>query len=85
MAKANEAFIPVQRVMYSPDGSPCQCEESQIEELKAAGFTVTNPNADILDEQNVGEKGALADGKAAHSKAVQANIEAQQAAAAESD
>ena len=73
-----KAFIPVQRIMYAPDGAQCQCEESQIKELKAAGFTTEDPKADILDDPKGGEKGEIANGKAAHDKAVMANINAQQ-------
>ena len=77
----SEPFVPVQRVMYSPEGAKCQVEERQIEGLKAAGFTTEDPKADILEEPKGGEKGEIAEGQAAHDKAVAANIKAQQAAA----
>jgi hypothetical protein len=83
---SQEAFIPVGWVMYSPDGEQCQCEEHQVEQLKAAGFTTVPPEVaeDALSEIDPDTASpALADTKAAHSDAVNANIAAQQAAAAE--
>ena len=79
-----EAFIPVVRVMYSPEGAKCQVEESQIDGLKEAGFTTTDPNADPLEDPKGGEKGELANGKTAHDEAVATNIKAQQEKAAAS-
>lgn len=82
----SEAFIPVGWKMYSPDGEECQCEEHQVEQLKAAGFTTVPPEVaeDPLSEVDADTASPeVADTKGAHAKAVNDNIAAQQAAAAD--